>query len=135
MASFTAVALAVEFTPEPQFTKPERIQPQFHSLRDGDSYDVSINGRPDKIRLLGIDTPEIFRPGCEAERKLGQRAKQYVFDAMTQAETVECITDWRRGGFGGLLCDIEIDGQDLGQALIANGLAQPYPNTGNIWCE
>ena len=52
---------------------------------DGDTLEVVIDlgfniFRKIKIRLKDIDTPEIFRPSCEKEKKHGEDAKKFVED-------------------------------------------------------
>jgi endonuclease YncB( thermonuclease family) len=41
----------------------------------------------------------------------------------------------RSGHYGRELATIRLaDGRDAGEVLIEDGLAQPWPNDGNIWC-
>lgn len=52
---------------------------------DGDTLEVVIDlgfniFRKIKVRLKDIDTPEIFRPSCDKEKKHGEKAKQFVED-------------------------------------------------------
>ena len=52
---------------------------------DGDTMDVEINlgfgiTTKQRVRLLGVDTPETYRPSCDAERIHGERAKKFVED-------------------------------------------------------
>jgi micrococcal nuclease len=49
---------------------------------DGDTID--LNGMP--IRILGIDTPETFRPRCENERALGVAAKARLIELLDGVE-------------------------------------------------
>lgn len=50
---------------------------------DGDTLDVEVDlgfaiFTKQRVRLSGVDTPEIFRPSCERERAHGMRAKEFV---------------------------------------------------------
>ena len=50
---------------------------------DGDTYDVMVDlgfniKMKIRIRLNGIDTPEIYRPSCDAELEHGREAKLFV---------------------------------------------------------
>ena len=42
---------------------------------DGDTIKLACKeGRQGTVRLTGYDTPETFRPGCSAEKALGEKA-------------------------------------------------------------
>ena len=103
------------------------------SVTDGDTIKAEISGTPYAIRIEAIDTPEI-RGKCPRETRLGYEAKGYVRGALA-AGRVELATRWETGRYGRLLGDVLVNGQDLGAQLIAEGLAQKWPNTGNIWCD
>lgn len=48
---------------------------------DGDTIEVSMNGTPEKIRLIGIDTPETHDPDTPAQC-YGEHASQATTDAL-----------------------------------------------------
>ncbi|WP_375205099.1 thermonuclease family protein [Hyphococcus sp.] len=78
------------------------------------------------VRLAGVDTPELFRPKCEAER-----AKSFVEDFLQGGEAE--LIDIEQGKYAGrVVARIEADGEDLGSALVAAGLGV-RANKGN-WC-
>ena len=86
-----------------------------------------------KWRLLGADTPELSSPGCLAEYQLAVRAQQRLQILMAGHRI-----DWtgQTEFYGRHLVRIALsDGRDAGDTLIAEGLAQPWPNRGNVWCE
>ena len=72
---------------------------------DGDTLDVEIDLgfhilTNQRIRLLGVDTPETYRPSCEAERVHGLRAKQFVIDQCLEKKC-KLVTDRdRKGKYG-----------------------------------
>ena len=39
--------------------------------------------KKEKVRLAGIDTAEIFRPSCDAEKAHGFEAKKFVVETLT----------------------------------------------------
>lgn len=81
---------------------------------DGDTVDVSTGER---IRLIGIDTPERGECGYE---EATERVEQLVAGAeITLAAGAQDDTD----RYGRLLRYVEADGVDVGQALIDEGLA------------
>ena len=56
---------------------------------DGDTCYVTVDGANTKIRLLELDTPEISKPKCEAELKLGLTARDYLNNLIANAATVK----------------------------------------------
>jgi micrococcal nuclease len=90
---------------------------------DGDTLDVDWGGRRERLRLLGVDTPEtvdISRPiGCygpEASafthRRLQGRAVGLSFDRQ------------RRDRYGRLLAYVEVDGRRFNDELLTGGYAR-----------
>lgn len=51
---------------------------------DGDT--LEIEG--ERIRLVGVDTPETWRPNCKAERAAGERATVFAKAVIDAAEDV-----------------------------------------------
>ncbi|MCD2177329.1 thermonuclease family protein [Rhizobium sp. C1] len=86
-----------------------------------------------KMRLKDIDAPEIQHHECARELQLGIRARDRLAQLMNGGFDVDYT---RKKGFYGseLVYVILRDGRDAGQVLISEGLAQRWPNTGNVWC-
>ncbi|MHB8767046.1 MAG: thermonuclease family protein, partial [Deferrisomatales bacterium] len=55
---------------------------------DGDTVVVSIGGRPERVRLLGIDTPEVAREGRPGE-PFARAAVRFTRSRLAQARGVE----------------------------------------------
>lgn len=109
------------------------------SIYDGDTFRVNINSWPDiighrvPIRVNGIDTPEL-RGKCSAEKKLAREAKQYTVSMLRAAKKIE-LRNVKRGKFFRVVADVSIDGVDLGDSLIHNGLAVRYDGGLKVdWC-
>jgi len=89
---------------------------------DGDTVDVRLtSGRTERIRLIGIDTPE--RGQCDA-------AKATTF-ARTVAQGRAAVlqgdaTQATRDRYGRLLAYAWVGGRDLGYQQLARGLAKVY---------
>lgn len=86
-----------------------------------------------KWRLLDVDTPELHSPDCAREYKLAVEAKNRLRQLMSEGYKVE----WSnvRGRYGRELVRIRLaSGRDAGSTLLSEGLAQPWPHRGNIWC-
>jgi micrococcal nuclease len=85
-------------------------------------------------RLLGFDTPETRFAKCDAERALGLAAKDRLEELLSTGE-VKVLESGRLGKYGRTLANVTIDGRDVGDILIDEGLARPYDggHRGN-WC-
>jgi endonuclease YncB( thermonuclease family) len=76
-----------------------------------------------KIRLLGIDAPEM-RGGCEAERQLAQQATDRLRQLV--GARVRIVSQLEMDPYGRLLARLyDRAGRDVGQVLVAEGLARP----------
>jgi endonuclease YncB( thermonuclease family) len=101
--------------------------PQWRVI-DGDT--IELEG--ERIRLAGIDTPEIFSPECDAERMLGARAAA-ALAALLQTSGIEI----RRHGedrYGRTIADVLVNGRDAGEILVAEGYAVTWEGRRHDWC-
>ena len=86
-------------------------------------------------RIENIDTPETgSRARCQAERDLGNRATQEA-RALISAGNVELRSTGRIDRYGRTIAFVLIDGRDLGETLIAGGLARPWRGRREPWCD
>ena len=90
---------------------------------DGDTIDVSWGVRRERLRLLGVDTPETVDPrrpvGC-----YGPEASAYTHRRL-QGRSVRLRFDrQRRDRFGRLLAYVEVDGRRFNDELLAGGYAR-----------
>ena len=90
---------------------------------DGDTLDVAVAGRPERVRLLGVDTPETVDPrqpiGC-----YGPEAAAFTTRRLT-GRTVRLRFDrQRRDRYGRLLAYVEVDGRRFNDELLALGYAR-----------
>ena len=103
---------------------------------DGDTVVLSCPGEaPERARLTGYDTPEVFSPGCRAERALGETATERLRALVRDGET---FTITRRGydRYDRRLAKVAIDGRDVGDILVSEGLALRYSGGRRIdWCR
>jgi len=83
-------------------------------VSDGDSITVVAQGREQRIRLWGIDAPERGQPWSRVSREsLARRA-------LNREASIE---DRGPDGFGRTLARVRVDGVDLGEAQVADGMA------------
>ena len=88
-----------------------------------------------KWRLLDIDAPEISKPECRREAEIGNQATRRLQQLMARGYTLKDSGRKDRTSDKRALVRVVLpDGRDAGQVLISEGLAQPWPNRGNMWC-
>jgi micrococcal nuclease len=99
---------------------------------DGDTVDADIElgfsvFMRDRIRLMGIDTPESRTRNLQ-EKSWGMAAKHRLIEllAETNGEFTLVTEDMEKGKFGRVLGTIEINGKDANQTLIEENFAIPY---------
>lgn len=88
-----------------------------------------------KVRLAGIDAPEL-RGRCARERRMARAARSFVVRKLAAGNVT--LRDIRFGKYAGrvLARVITAEGEDLGQALVAAGLARPYRGgRRGGWCQ
>lgn len=109
---------------------------------DGDSitFDIpntpAIVGKNMVIRLRGIDTPELKKKSCQAEKQKAQQAKEMVYSLLKNAKTIT-LRHIERGKYFRMLADVEFDGKDLAAILIERNLAVRYSGGKKThdWCS
>jgi len=89
----------------------------------------------EKWRMLDIDTPETQKAACPAELEKGKEALRRLQILMSTNEYGLDYNGKADRNKRLLVRVILSDGRDAGEVLIAEGLAQPWPNKGNVWCE
>jgi micrococcal nuclease len=97
---------------------------------DGDTVDVRFgdDGSIDRVRLIGIDTPEVVDPRKPVQC-FGREASAHAHKLLDgQAVSVETdVTQGDRDIYGRLLGYLWLpDGRNFGQAMIADGYAHEY---------
>jgi endonuclease YncB( thermonuclease family) len=88
---------------------------------DGDTFGFGL----ERFRILNIDTPESFRPRCEAELVLGLKAKERLASLLRAGR----VTIHREGKdrYGRALVRVWVRGRDVGETLVR--AVSPYPGT------
>ena len=89
---------------------------------DGDTFQITYDGEPTSVRLVGINAPEIREAG-------GPEAKAALAE-MIEGKVVllEYTEHHKRDNFGRLLCRVYVDGLDVGDEMVRRGEAQPRPD-------
>lgn len=122
LAFILAAALAVAM---PSTAAAERL-----SVTDGDTVRLGV----ERIRIIGLDAPELRGSKCREERRLAQRARDRLAELIA-TDNIEIIRSARPDKYRRTLAIIRADGVDVARVLITEGLARA--NRGerrNGWC-
>ncbi len=101
---------------------------------DGDTLALGA----ERIRLIGVDTPELRGARCTMEWAKAEEARVYVQRALNGARSVDIerreVEPPKR--YGRTLAIVRVDGADLAALLIKEGLGRPYDGRGKRrpWC-
>ncbi len=100
---------------------------------DGDTVALRCGDKEQTARLVGFDTPETKKPMCEAERVLGNKATLRLRGLLANG-----AASYRSQGYdkyGRELIVLKVDGVDVAETLVREGLAVAYTGGSRIsWC-
>ena len=95
---------------------------------DGDTIVVKLNGDDEKIRIIGIDTPESVKPHSPVEC-FAKEATEHIGELLNTGENVKIETDPTqdtRDTYGRLLAHVFVGDINIGQHMIQDGYAYEY---------
>jgi micrococcal nuclease len=94
-----------------------------------------IAGKDIRVRVNGIDTPEI-KGKCKKEKYEAQQARDLVADILRDAEKIT-LKNMKRGKYFRIAADVIIDGENLADMLIQAGMAIRYygGKKTHKWCD
>lgn len=96
---------------------------------DGDTIIVNINGKEERVRLIGVDTPESVHPDSNKNVEYGKIASAFTKNKL-EGNTVTLEYDVQeRDQYGRLLAYVYLGGQMFNKTLLAEGHAKvaTYP--------
>ena len=116
---------------------------RFHAVvercHDGDTCRVALPGLPDVfatmgVRIRGIDAAELRGAQCPLEKCLALDARDALVKMVVGRNTT--LDDCAPDKYFRLLCDVSVDGEDVGGKLLRGGYAVPYTGRGakHDWC-
>ena len=101
-----------------------RFRAEVESVADGDTLDlITSSGREITVRLIGIDTPEVYG-GVECGGRAASNAMKALAVGVVTVRTDP--TQDRLDRYGRLLAYINKGALDLGRAMVARGFASAY---------
>lgn len=104
--------------------RPERAR--ILRVVDGDTVDVQLgNGGTARVRLLGIDTPEVYK-GVECDGHAASRAAERLLPGGTRVALVADPTQALVDRYGRILRYVMKGSLDIDRVLVAQGHATVY---------
>ena len=90
---------------------------------------------PGRPGVDGFDTPETRTPECNNEARVAGLAMARMAE-LIETPGLKIIDSAEIDDFGRPLVWLMLPGgETIGEVLLREGLAQPWPNVGNVWCE
>ena len=116
-----------------------RVRASFHQCKWGGGTNCVVDGdtiylEGQKIRIAGIDAPETHDYGCPEELALGDRATDRLQQLLNGGAVTLSSIDRDEDVYGRKLREVAVDGSDVGDTLISEGLARPYGGGRRSWC-
>jgi endonuclease YncB( thermonuclease family) len=106
-----------------------------HKARVIDGDTIQDLGTGVRYRLANIDAPETgAQARCAIERIAGECAGRVAHNMVRSAKRVEVRRTFRHDRFGRRVAFVLVDGADLGELLMARGLARPWRGRRVRWC-
>ena len=91
---------------------------------DGDTIVVILDGKKEKVRMIGIDTPESVHPDKSRNTPMGKIASKYTKDNL-EGKYVALETDVQeRDKYGRILAYVYLDDKMFNKTLLEEGLAR-----------
>lgn len=91
---------------------------------DGDTIVVILDGKKEKVRMIGIDTPESVHPDKSRNTPMGKIASKYTKDNL-EGKYVALETDAQeRDKYGRILAYVYLDDKMFNKTLLEEGLAK-----------
>lgn len=130
--AFALAAVCVPYAPAPAMAREGFIlcgsKKRVNCVVDGDTLWLKRT----KVRLAGIDAPELSEPRCASEAALAERATLRLLDLINAGGWV--ASGSRRDIYGRRLMTFTVGQTDLGNILVSEGLARPYRGHRQPWC-
>lgn len=130
-AAFVSTALGAKVYWDGETSTVRIAQQVYEVVRvvDGDTIVVNFNGKEEKVRLIGVDTPESVHPDASKNEEAGIAASDYTKEKLL-GKSVELEFDVQeRDKYGRLLAYVWVDGVMYNKTLLREGIADlaTYP--------
>lgn len=122
--AFSIIVLSVCYTCDALAAEQSNI-----FVIDGDT----VRHRGERLRLLDIDAPEIFKPRCVAEVKKGFEAKARLRHLLNEASRIDIEKSGKVDKYDRALVRIYINGVDVAKTLMEENLATHWSPGRKAW--
>lgn len=113
------------------------VNANFPLCGEGRRYTCTVDGDTvwlagEKIRLAGIDAPELSSPDCASERALAHEATIRLSEILSSREWH--LVREGKDRYGRTLATFHSSGETAGSRLVREGLARPWGGRKESWC-
>ena len=105
--------------------------PRTTCVVDGDTFWLA----GEKVRIADINAPETRGAACASEAARGQAATRRLIALLNAGPFALESGPRDRDRYGRLLRTVRRGGRSLGEALVAEGLAEPWQGRRGDWCS
>ncbi len=108
-------------------TRPQQIRQRARVVEviDGDTVDVRISSRMRRVRMVGIDTPEVYG-GAECGGRQASRSLRRLLPRGTRVLLLSDTSQDTRDRYGRQLRYVHRSGEDINRAQVRRGWARVY---------
>ncbi len=99
-------------------------------VASGDSF--YLGGKT--VRVAGIEAPQLYGAACPKEAALGRNSAARLQAMLNSGELEMTRVGQDLDRYGLLLRSVAVDGKDVGQTLVAAGLAREIGDNSPGWC-
>lgn len=103
--------------------EPSKIPAKIVKVVDGDTMDIMVDGKKERIRLLLVDTPETVHPNKQVE-PFGPEASAFAKEMLEDQDVHIELDVSERDKYGRLLCYLWVGDQMFNEMLLERGLAR-----------
>ena len=124
---------AIPEQPVPTSDESKTLHPaKVDRVVDGDTIKIFFEGDSDRVRLIGIDTPESVAPDENRNVPYGKIASEFTKEKL-EGKDIELEFDVKeRDEYGRLLAYVYLDGVMFNKTLLDEGHAQIYTFPPNV---
>ncbi|MCL6684033.1 thermonuclease family protein [Sphingomonas alba] len=120
-------------------TGASSVRESFHFCHTGGGTNCVVDGdtiwlQGENIRIADIDAPETHEYDCASEKALGDRATQRLLQLVNSGTITLKSVDRDADVYGRKLRLVLVDGHDVGDTLVNEGLARYYQGGKRPWC-
>lgn len=91
---------------------------------DGDTIIVKMDGKDERVRFIGVDTPESVHPDPALNSKMGKMASDFTKDLLDGQRVGLELDVQERDRYGRVLAYVYLDDEMVQKTLLSSGYAQ-----------